>query len=513
MVTYVIKPADASPQQSPAVALLKRVCSFPVMLACLLATIVFLVLPKSIADPDIFWHLRNAELLFRTHTFVRHDLYSFTTGGKSWVNPEWLAEIPFYVGRKWLGARGVFVAELAAIEAVLLGIFWLSYLQSHNAKSAFVVSFVAIFLADVSFGPRTLLFGWICLVIELAILYGLQNAADLPSKKGKSRDFLWLLPPLFLFWVNLHGSWIIGLAVLILFAASGWVEGSWGLIEAKRWTDPQKRKLLWSSGLSVLALFVNPYGWRLPAYPFDMAFRQKLNIANVAEWRTVDFHSPRGKIVLAMMAAAILLQLCRRRKWRLHEVAFLLVGGYAGLTYSRFLFLAAILILPLLANDIADWMPYHAERDKPWLNLPIMVGFAVAVFWLFPTSRKLDSQWAKEYPRDALSYLQRFHPDGNVFNQYEWGGYLIWNVRQVPVFVDSRADIFERHGVLADYLDAIRLKNTFSILDKYSIRYVLFQKDTPLVYVLRHVPGWKVDYEDKTTVLLEKTRDRSEHSQ
>ena len=117
-------------------------------------------------------------------------------------------------------------------------------------------------------------------------------------------------------------------------------------------------------------------------YPFDMAFHQKLNIANVEEWRSLDFHSPRGKIVLAIMAAAILLQLVRRRRWQLHEVLFLLIGTYAALTYSRFLFLAAILIVPLLAKDLAPAMPYHADRDKPWLNAAIMLGVVVAVVLL-----------------------------------------------------------------------------------------------------------------------------------
>ncbi|HWF66961.1 MAG TPA: hypothetical protein VN670_06635 [Acidobacteriaceae bacterium] len=505
MVTCVTTPVKAVSEQFQRRYLLKKMCSFPAMLVVLLATVVFLVLQKTIADPDICWHLRNAEVFFHTHSFLRQDLYSFTTRGKPWVDSEWLAEIPFYLGQRWFGPHGVFAVELVAIETVLLGIFGLGHLQSKNVKASFVVAFLAIFLADVSFGPRTLLFGWICLVVELAILYRFEMGLKQGQGNATSFDFTAWLPLLFLFWVNLHGSWMIGLVLLVLFVGCGWVEGTWGLIAAKRWPKPQRRKLLWVSGLSVLALFCNPYGWRLPAYPFDMAFRQKLNIANVAEWRSVDFHSPRGKIVLAVMAGTILLQLFRRRKWMLHEIAFLLLGFYAALTYSRFLFLAAILILPLLAKDLAEWMPYHAEREKPWLNLPIMAGLAATIVCLFPTNRRLTSAWSKEYPQEALGALQRFHPNGNVFTQYEWGGYLIWNVRQAPVFVDSRVDIFEHNGVLADYLNAVQLKDTYRIFDKYSIRYVLFQKDAPLSYLLRNTPGWRIDYQDKTAVLFEKT--------
>jgi hypothetical protein len=473
---------------------LQKLCSFPVLLTVLFALVVFLAIPKNIADPDIGWHLRNAQIQLQTHALLRQDIYSFTTHGEPWMNHEWLSEIPFYLAWRAFGPRGIFLVTVVAIETVLLGILGLAYLESKSIKAAFVVSFIAIFLAGVSFGPRTLLFGWMFLVLELALFANFR----------RGRDFLWALPFVFLLWVNAHGSWIIGLVLLVLFALSGLVEGCWGSIEAIRWRRPQARKLAWVTLLSTLAVLVNPYGWRLALYPFDMAFHQKLNIANVDEWRSLDFHSPRGKIVLATLAAAILLELVRRRRWMLHEVLFLLIGTYAALTYSRFLFLAAILVVPLLAEDISQWMPYHADRDKPWLNAAIMLGSLVAVVLLFPTDRQLNDRASTLYPDSALTYLRNFHPHGNVFNDYLWGGYLIWNVRQVPVFIDSRVDVFERNGILADYLHTIRIEDSLQILDKYSIRYVLFENHRPLSYLLQHTPGWKVDYQDKTAILFER---------
>jgi hypothetical protein len=496
MVTCVIAPEEETVlRRRPQV--LRKLFGFPILLAVLFALVVFLAVPKRIADPDIGWHLRNAEVHLHTHTFLRQDLYSFTTNGKPWMDHEWLAEIPFYLAWRALGPRGIFLVTVVAIETILLGILGLAYLESGSIKSAFVVSFAALFLASVSFGPRTLLFGWIFLVLELGLLASFRHG----------RDFLWVLPFVFLLWVNTHGSWIIGLVVLAVFAVSGCAQGTWGSIEAIRWSRPQARKLAWVSLLSMLALFVNPYGWRLVLYPFDMAFHQKLNIASVDEWRSLDFHSPRGKIVFAVMAAAILLQLVRRRRWRLHEVLFLLIGTYAALTYSRFLFLAGILIVPLLARDLAQYMPYYADRDKPWLNAGIMLGAVVAVALLFPSNRQLKVHNSNIYPDEAaLTYLQNFHPRGHVFNDYLWGGYLIWNVRQVPVFIDSRMDVFEHNGVLADYLHAIRIEDSLQVLNKYSIQYVLFENHRPLSYLLQHTPGWKVDYQDKTAILFERSK-------
>lgn len=500
MVTCVIAPEEET-MLRPRSPLIRKLFGFPVLLAVLFALVVFLAIPKKIADPDIGWHLRNAQIHLQTHAFLHQDLYSFTTAAKPWMDHEWLSEMPFYLAWRAFGSRGIFLVTVAAIETILLGILGLAYLESGSIKAAFVVCFAALFLASVSFGPRTLLFGWIFLVLELGLL----------AEFRRGRDLLWALPLVFLLWINAHGSWIIGLVVLAVFALSGSVQGTWGSIAATRWSRPQARKLAWVSLLSTLALFVNPYGWRLVLYPFDIAFHQKLNIATVDEWRSLDFHSPRGKIALAIMAAAILLHLLRQRRWRLHEVLFLLIGTYAALTYSRFLFLAAILIVPLLAADLAPSMPYYADRDKPWLNAVIMFGAVVTMIFLFPSSRQLNEHNSDIYPSEAArTYLQNFHPRGRVFNDYLWGGYLIWNVRQVPVFIDSRVDVFEHNGVLADYLHAIRIEDSLQILDKYSIQYVLFENHRPLTYLLQHTSGWKVDYQDKTAILFERTRPLAE---
>src|SRR5437867_2710372 len=76
---------------------IRRVFSFPALLGALLVTTVFAMSRNGLSDPDIWWHLRNAEYLLVDHKFVRFDMYSFTLAGHPWVNPEWLGEIPFYL--------------------------------------------------------------------------------------------------------------------------------------------------------------------------------------------------------------------------------------------------------------------------------------------------------------------------------------------------------------------------------------------------------------------------------
>ena len=130
------------------------------------------------------------------------------------------------------------------------------------------------------------------------------------SGQGKG---LWFLPPLFALWINLHGSWVFGMVVFVLTIASGLVEGEWGLVVARRWTSGELKKLLLAFAASVTALFVNPFGYKLVTYPFDLLFRQQSNMQNVAEWRSVDFGTGNGKLALIVILALLAGVLFSRR--------------------------------------------------------------------------------------------------------------------------------------------------------------------------------------------------------
>ncbi len=505
MATALSETASLPPALRPAVhasrgpmaGLLERVVSFPVCVVFGFAVFVYLLIPQSVADPDIWWHLRNAEWQLHAHAFLHRDYFSFTVRGAPWINHEWLAELPLYLAWRMLGPTGLYLMTVAAVEAIFAGVFYLCYRKSGSWMAALAASSIAALLSTVSFSPRTLLFGWILLVAELLVLERFR------TRNGP----LYPLPLLFAVWINTHGSWLIGIVIFAIFIAGGWFGIRAGAIRNPPWTPVQRTRLLLTVAFSVTALFANPYGWRLVRYPFDMAFRQKLNIATIDEWRTLDFHSPRGRIFFSVLAVMFLLQLLQQRKWTLYELGLLALGVYAALTYSRFLFLAGILVLPLLTPLLVGARAAIARKktDKPWANAILLLMLVTVLARHLPSADRLQSSGEESYPLHAAAYLGQWHPKGNVFNDYLWGGFLIWNYPQVPVLIDSRVDIFEYSGVFQDYLDAIRLKNTLSILDKYHIRYVVFRKDQPIVYLLEHTPGWKIDFEDATTAVLERS--------
>src|SRR6266702_152579 len=466
---------------------------------------IFSMYKPDMNDPDIWWHMRNVQYLFQHHQFPRFDMFSFTVAGHPWINHEWLSEVPFYLAYRVFGLVGLKSLTFFVLDAIFLLLLYLSDQESRNFKASIAACCYSTFLATVSFGPRTILFGYVYLVILLIILQRFRQLGTAP---------LWVIPLLFCLWANTHGSWSLGLILFFLIATSGRVGGSWGRVDSVRWTPAQLRKLILTGAPSLAALFINTYGWRIVYYPFDMAFKQKLNIAHVAEWVSVDFHDLRGKFVLALLLTLLVTALVRRTRWRLAELGLVLFALYSGLTYVRFLFLLAIVIAPVLTR-ILEFVPqYRPKADTPLINALVICLMIGSIVHYWPTSAEMQKSISEKYPTQALTYLKAHPPDGPVLNFYLWGGYLAWNDRDLKVFIDSRVDIYEYAGVLKDYLDLLNLSQSKSILDKYKIRYVLFPQpsgysESALTYVLDHDSQWNVIYSDATTVLLERNAART----
>ena len=459
-------------------------------------------------DPDIWWHLRNAQYLVQQHQFPRQDMYSFTAAGKPWVNTEWLSEIPYYLAYRGFGLSGLKAMTFLLPSILMLLLLYLCYQESRNFKASVAACCFASFLAIVSYGPRTILFGYILLTVLLVVLQRFQQRGTAP---------LWLVPPLFLVWANTHGSWLIGLILFFLIGVAGLVGGSWGRIEATRWTPSQLRRLALTGAASVAALFINPYGWRLVYYPFDLAFKQKLNIAHVAEWVSVNFQDARGKLVFVLIAGLILAALLRNRRWKLAELLVLLFTLHTALTHIRFLALLGIVIAPFLAKLLDFFPPYRPELETPRVDVAVLLAMIVAMAYFWPHEAAVRKSQEQTYPAAVLPFLKAHPLQGNLVNFYLWGGYLDWSDPDAKVFIDSRVDIFEYAGVLQDYLDLLGsdtlVRRLDPILQRYKIRYVLFPpgdssnpllRGSGLIYLLQHDPHWKVAYQDEVCVLMER---------
>jgi hypothetical protein len=489
------QPATVSVVPSRLVSRVGRyVLSFPAVLAVSLAYLMYLLSRRNLADPDLWWHLRNAQYLFTSGHLPIVDSYSYTAPGATVLPFEWLAEIPFYLAYKWAGLTSVFVLVFLLCTAIVLGIFRLSYLASHDVKNSFLVTVGGAVLTVISMGARTLLFGWLYLVVLLLVLEAVRRGG---------LKWLWLVPPLFCVWVNSHGSWPMGLVLFGVFIATGLVEGCWGHVYATRWSRPQLQKLFLTYGASLAALFVNPFGYHLVFYPFKVMFAAGTGIGNIQEFSSVDFHTTWGKVMIALVLGVLLVAFFSRERWRLDEVAFVIVALYYSLTYLRFIFLAGILLPPIFAKRLNLMSPYDRGSDRPQPNAVALV-FLLCLF-IFSAPNPSKFQNPVKYPEGAIAYMKANRIQGRVFHEWIWGGYLLWHAPELKVFVDGRGEPYGPNGVFKDYLSAVSNQDTEAVLDKYQVEYVLMPTDSVLVKALESNPKWIVRYSDETSVLFHRS--------
>jgi len=498
--THMATPSPALTSSGPAftwLQLLKWIFSFPAMLGTFFIGRLAYELREFRVDPDLWWHIKIGQDIARTLHWPTNDPYSFTVRGTPWMAYEWLGDVMIgFVARFGLQALALMLIVLASL--ITIALYYYASLCAKNSKAGFVASVLVAVFAVGNFNLRPQMFGALFLATTVIVLEHFR--------RGRSKP-LCIFPPLFLVWVNTHGSWIVGLAVIAVTLLSGLFEFEIGSVEAVRWTRRQRIQLELALLGSLAVIPITPYGTKLATYPFLIASSIPLGVSYVMEWFPMPFDIFWGKFFLMLLVGSFALQLIYRFKFRLQHWILAIGGTAMACLHVRFVLLFAPFFAPILSVMLSQWLDkYRPEKDKFVLNAVLMSAGAFAIVWYFPSRAELQQALEKQYPVKAVNYLREHPMPGPMFHNYGYGGYLIAYLPERPVFIDGREDLYEFEGVMGDYLQASWLKPAaFSIFRFYGIRTCLLDRVEPLAQVLRELPGWRLVYSDEKSVIYERT--------
>ena len=395
------------------------------------------------------------------------------------MDPEWLAELPWWFSYHSFGFRGIYLVAWLALGANILFVYWRGWLKARHAGAAFWAAALAFFLMTANAGPRTIAFAYLAMSAEMAIL----ESAD----RGR-KEFVWLLPPLFCLWINLHGSWFIGFGLLVAYIVCGLFRVQLGAFVQDSFNATYRNRLLAVLAVSMAALFVNPYGWRLVWNPVDYMSKLRLTVAFGDEWQPLNISSPRGVVFLIFIGLMVLSNCIRGRKWTLFEMATVFLASYSACAHTRFTYMAAILVAPILAADIERALCTEGdERTIPFMNALIVAASIAVIVFTFPSESELTGVLAQKFPMQIIASVQ---PSWRTLNT-DWVGSMM-DFESKPSFMDSRADTFEYYGVLQDFLSIAAVQDPLRLISKYKVDHVLMDKDAPLTHLLEQTPGWHV---------------------
>jgi len=447
-------------------------------------------------DPDTWWHMKYGEVILNTGHWPTVDTWSFTARGMPSIAYEWGGEVITALAYRVGGLRGLDIMLISLTSIIVLLTYLFAWLRCHNAEAAFIGTIILLPVAAMCFTLRPQLMGYCFFLITLICLERFRQGR---------RGALWILPPLFLLWVNTHGSFVLGFLAIALYWASGLANFSWGGLHIQRWSVPDRIRLELTALICVAVLPLTPYGARLAMVPFTYAFSLPGNMAHIQEWQSLNFAFWEAKILLILLLAFIIAQICFRICYRVEELALFLFVAYLTFVHSRFAIIFAIIFAPLAASIISRWMrPYNPKNDKYAANAVLIFAALGACVWYFPSRATLEEHIASEYPVQAVHYLEQHPTPGHMFNDYAFGGYLVWT--RAPghkVFIDGRGDVYEGAGVFSDYMDVIDIRpDALAVLQSYQINSCLILQDSPLATLLAASPNWKRVYKDPLSVIF-----------
>jgi hypothetical protein len=433
---------------------------------------------------DTFWHRAAGVWMLDHHRVMTHDVFSYTVLGERWTTPEWgydvvLAESVRTFGTVafWLLSAGLAVLTVLAVavrsRVVGAGWTWTGLLCVEVGAA------ITLFLDD---RPQMFSYLFVALLLLLIAL-------------ARRRSW-WLLPVpvMFFLWANLHGSFPLGLAVLLLEVVASLLRRRWGRVSASQ--SVARGPIVATLVASGAATFLNPFGPGVYRSALGVTFNQQVR-ALVVEWRSPDFHDPATLAVVVIPVAITVAYLAFSPRAvpavELVLTAFLLVSS---LEAERFIPYFAIAWCALAASC----PPVEEERLRPSLLVwPLVAVLGVSLLhgpW-YPAGTPASS-----VPVRAVAYLER-HP-GRIFSTYLWSDYLDWVGR--PVFVDGRTELYTHNGVLSQFL-AIENVTTDPgpLLRSHDVRYVLWPPGTPLSLYLEHDARWRVVWRSGAAVVLRHT--------
>jgi hypothetical protein len=469
------------------------------MLAAGLVSVAVLTSSTHFNDPDLWFHLKLGQIVWNTHTIPRADTFSHTVYGHPWTAHEWLAELSIYLAYR-LGSEVGLMLWLCIFAALVLVLVYILCLRiGGNALAAFLCALSAFFFSTVGFAIRPHLIGYSFLAAEMVIL----------ENSSRNWRWLWFLPPLFALWVNCHGSFFFGAGVLVVYYACSYVNGKWGLLAAESWTKETRRRYLVILILCGCALFFNPIGISLLAYPLNVAFHQSTSMNAIEEWFPTDISSLHGFAMIALVLGILISSLARRSELRLRDLVLLAMGLILAIKHVRMLFVFGIMASPLLCRAIAPVLGNDSQKEHRIPNGILLATFVIVILGTFPSAAGIRQQVVEGTPVEAVDYIRRTGIKGPMLNEYGFGGYLIWAMPEEKVFIDGRGDVFDWAGVLKAYGRWATLSEDPNLLlDKYKIRFCLIRSNSAIAQVLPYLPAWKKVYSDQLATIFVRVSER-----
>jgi len=443
------------------------------------------------SDPDLWGHLRGGFDFLDTFTVPSTDTYSFTaTAGQSWINHEWLFDVIVALIYRTVGPVGFSIAAgLLALASIAVA--------RYAARGAGVDGWrldaltAAVFLLGIA--PLLQTFR----AQEISALLFLTLLASIRAFDAGKRASVWVLPPLFLLWANLHGGWVLGGTILAVWATTRFAASP---------RDPARQLLIGVCAVAAVSTFVNPDGTHLWRFLLETV---RLARSDIREWQSVVTSVP---MLAAWCATTAVLA---AGAWRAPRGArvYLVLAAFTAVSSFRVMRLLPfhamtvfVLVAPWLlssgsAEPRANPRPSFARRD--WVVATVV--WAIVVGGSVGSSGRigcLQPGGAFSLDGRAGHFLRDNHAEGRLLVYFDWGEYVLWHLGpRLKVSIDGRRETVYSAQTIAQHQTFYKAQP--------GARAYLEELDPDLVWLPRKVAvskligdwGWQPIFESRESII------------
>ncbi len=462
---------------------------------------------------DTWWHLRVGAWIWEHKRLPQVDWFSYTRYGTPWSPPGWPVQVLFYglVRLAGYGALNVWTAIMVVLTY---------FLVVRSMRGGPYLRALALVLAALTGSLYQAARPYMVTTLLTAFfLWALETWA-----RGYGERRLWMLVPAMVLWVHSHAGFLVGFLLWGVYFVESLVE-AWCRPGRRTWRRVRRLGLL---GVAlVLASWLHPQGPGVWLYPWKTLGLERLTW--IEEWKSPDFTRPETWPFLAWWFLMLLVLGTGSPSWRLRHgllwMGFGLLGFRAVRNVALFSVVAPVVwtayarpwwarwrkrlseMLRRGAKSASRWRPFGSSTTppvRPWVNRTLLLfAWVVALARLaaVSTPSAIASYVAQTFPQGPVTYLKEVHPEGRLFNSYNWGGYLLWALPEYPVFIDGRTDLYG-DAYLRLWASVVTAEPGWQgVLDEYGVTIVMLEPHWPLSKVLP-LAGWKEVYRDDHAVMF-----------
>ena len=469
-------------------------------------------------ENDIYWQLKIGESIWERHHFPTTDPYNLTNPNAVWTLEEWTVEVIFYVLQKHFGWASLIFLKAAVISLTFCFLIWILNRMRINLYLSLLVFFLAVMVNTRGYWT---VFPSIFEYLFVVFAFFLMEQ----YRAGKWQKFVPIFIPLFsLLWANSHASfflleaitfsYVFGTLAFLFLKKRGLVleplDGVLNVYQIKRITI--------ASFFGLIAPLASPNFYNTWLYPFIIS-ASKFSTTYVNEYISfpnyIKFFSGSYLVSfsLVLFGSVVLLMLFSRKRVNPIDLLLLFVFSFLAFRAYRHLAIFSLIALPIFVRYASLWF----REYRGWLARS-MVKDVVAVLVIFsfifwyktkhvPFGLSIDMS---DFPVKAAEIVNENKIAPNMFNHYNYGGFLIWKMPEYKVFIDGRLEMYLGQAG-QDYLTLLEAKPGWEqIVEKYQVNFFLNYGLTPITKELLARDDWKLIYFDEQYVLFVKNSQQNQ---